>query len=118
MFKPSEVQILPGRFVNTFDHFEAENTAAVIVKILAMNGDTWRSAQCPELSDGFMKLTSEPGPWRSWFNNPFVKIDMHDLVDRGFAAWDGANAIQFTEKGLERMQKWVIPTGLGDTQAS
>jgi hypothetical protein len=93
-FKPSEVN-LSGMFVGTFDHFEAENTAAVIVRVLAMNGDVWRSANCHELAEGFEVLTRAAeigrteGPWRRWFNNPFVRIDMHDLVDRGFAEWDG-----------------------------
>ena len=32
---------------------------------------------------------------------------MHDLVGRGFASWDGPEAIKFTDKGLERMEKWV-----------
>jgi hypothetical protein len=94
-------------FVATFDHFEAESTAAVMVKVLAMNGDTWRTASCEELADGFHGLTKDEGPWRDRFNNPFVKIDMFDLVERGFAAWDGDRAIKFTEKGLERMRKWV-----------
>ena len=105
-FLPSEVD-LTGMFVGTFDHMEAENTAAVIVKVLASNGDRWRSATCEELAAGFEQLTRDDGPWRTWFNNPFVKIDMHDLVDRGFASWDASSAIQFTDAGLQRMRKWV-----------
>ena len=106
-FHPSQVS-LRGMFVGTFDHSEAENTAAVIVKVLTMNGDAWRSATCVELADGFDVLTRVPGAWRDWFNNPFMRIDMHDLVDRGFAVWDGDKAIRFTDTGLERMRKWVI----------
>lgn len=106
-FTPSQVG-LNGRFLGTFDHLEAESTAAVMVKVLAINGDTWRTAQCTELAEGFEQLTKDPGPWRDWFNNPFVRIDMHDLVDRGFAEWDGPKAIKFTEVGLERMRKWVV----------
>ncbi len=114
-FRPSDV-FLGQMFVGTFDHSEAENTAAVIVRVLAMNGDVWRSAHCHELADGFAELTkaansldptSKEGPWRKWFNNPFMRIDMHDLVDRGFAEWDGEKAIRFTDKGLKRMKKWV-----------
>ncbi len=105
-FTPSQVD-LSSMFVGTFDHAEAENTAAVIVKVLALNGDTWRSATCEELAAGFDNLTAEEGPWRRWFNNPFVTIDMHDLVKRGFADWDGSLAIRFTEAGLMRMQKWT-----------
>jgi hypothetical protein len=88
-------------------HSEAENTAALMVKVLAANGDTWRIATCEELAAGFKELTKDEGPWRRWFNNPFVKIDLHDLVDRGFAEWHGPKAIAFTEKGLGRMAKWV-----------
>lgn len=115
-FVPSQVN-LGQMFLGTFDHAEAENTAAVVVRVLADNGDVWRSAHCEELAAGFEKLTkaanpsdplSKDGPWRKWFNNPFMRIDMHDLVDRGFAEWDGEKAIKFTEKGLERMSKWIV----------
>lgn len=104
--KPSDID-LRAMFVGTFDHSEAENTAAVIVKVLATNGDTWRPAMFNELSEGFEALTKDPGPWRTWFNNPFAKIDMHDLVARGFAIVDG-RSIAFTDKGFERMEKWVM----------
>ena len=106
-FKPSHVA-LEYFFVGTFDHLEAENTAAVIVKVLAMNGDAWRSATGEELSAGFQELTKDDGMWRRRFNNPFIKIDMHDLVKRGFAEWDEGNCIRFTDKGLDRMRRWVI----------
>ena len=77
-----------------------------------MNGDTWRSATCEELAAGFTLLTKDPGPWRSWFNNLFIRIDMHDLVDRGFAEWDGDKAIRFTSKGLWRifLNNWYMYT--------
>lgn len=107
-FVPSQVN-LESMLVGTFDHFEAENTAAVIVKVLSLNGDAWRSIKCEELAAGFEQLTKDDGPWRRWFNNPFVKIDMHDLVDRGFASWDGPKAIKFTDEGLRRMEKWALP---------
>jgi hypothetical protein len=106
IFKPSQIS-LHAMFVGTFDHMEAENTAAVIVKVLALNGDIWRSATCQELAAGFDNLVKDEGPWRTWFNNPFARIDLHDLVNRGFAVWDGSKAIAFTEKGLKRMEKWV-----------
>jgi hypothetical protein len=108
-FTPSQVN-LNRMFVGTFDRVEAECTAAVIVKVLALNGNVWRTATCEELADGFSALVENEGMWRSWFNNPFVKIDMHDLVDRGFATWEGEVAIKFTDKGLQRMEKWVTPT--------
>lgn len=100
-------------FIGTFDHSESENTAAVIVKVLASSGNIWRSASCEELASGFADLVKDEGPWRSWFNNPFMKLDMHDLVDRGFASWDGDKAIAFTKKGLQRMDKWVL-RGVGE----
>jgi hypothetical protein len=105
-FLPSQVN-LSRMFTGTFDHREAENTAAVIVKVLATNGDTWRTATCDELAAGFEELVRDEGPWRQWFNNPFMKIDMHDLVKRGFAEWEGDRAIKFTPGGLDRMRKWV-----------
>jgi len=97
-------------FVGTFDKTEVEATAAVIVGVLAMNGDTWRTAGWAELADGFGQLVAAPGMWRDWFNNPFIKIDQHGLVSRGFAEFVGNHGIQFTDKGLERMAKWVPGT--------
>lgn len=106
-FVPSQVS-LSQFFLGTFDHAEAKNTAAAIVAVLAMNGDTWRVAGCEELADGFAKLTQDEGMWRTRYNNPFIRVDMHDLVKRGFAEWDnGSPGIRFTEAGLERMRKWV-----------
>lgn len=105
-FAPSNVA-LRSMFVGTFDRMEAENTAAVMVKILAVNGDVWRTATFQELSDGFSELVKKDEHWRRWFNNPFAKIDMHDLVNRDYAEWDGDHGIKFTDKGLERMRKWV-----------
>lgn len=106
-FAPDQVR-LSQLFVGTFDHFEAEVTAVVIVKILAINGNVWRSASFEELAIGFKQLTDNDELWRQWFNNPFVRIDMHDLVGRGFAEWDGDNGIQFTGKGLERIARWAV----------
>lgn len=105
-FKPSQVY-LGERLMDTFNHSEAENTAAVIIQVLADNGDVWRSAMREELAEGFARLTNPEGFWRTWFNNPFMRIDMHDLVKRGFAVWDGEKAIQFTDTGLQRLEKWV-----------
>lgn len=114
-FTPSQVD-LRMMFVGTFDHAEAENTAAVMVKVLALNGDTWREMTFEELERGFRRLTDDPGPWRNWFNNPFRKIDMHDLVCRGFAEWNAppslASGISFTDVGIQRMGKWVTAFSL------
>ncbi len=105
-FVPSQVSIR-GAFLGTFDRVETELTAALIVKTLADNGDVWRSANLYELKESFLKLTEPKGPWRDWFNNPFITIDMHGLVDRGYAKWDGETGISFTEKGLERMRELI-----------
>ncbi len=61
-FVPSQVD-LSQMFLGTFDHMEAENTAAVIVKVLATNGDVWRPADFNELSSGFEQLVNHEGPW-------------------------------------------------------
>lgn len=112
-FVPSQVN-LNRMFIGTFEHMEAENTAAVMVAALAMNGDTWRVVTCEELSDGFGQLTRAESPgvseglMRGWFNNPFAHISIQDLVTRGFAEWEGDRAVRFTSAGLERMRKWVV----------
>lgn len=107
LFKPSQVN-LSKMFVDTFRRMELEATAAIIVKILATNGDTWRTATCTELAEGFKALVKEEGPWRQRFNNPFVRVDMHGLVAFGFAQWEeDGKAISFTESGLDQMKKWV-----------
>lgn len=113
-FTPTQVFLDAIPFVGTFDHLEAEVTAAVIVKALAINGDKWRVIECSELAEVFGQLTAQKGMWRSLFNNPFVKVDMHDLVNRGFAKWcadsngNEGKAIEFTEAGLLRMAKWQL----------
>jgi hypothetical protein len=105
-FVPKQV-MLGAMFVGTFDKMEAENTAAVMVKILQDNGNVWRTMHCNELADGFEKLTKDDGPWRRWFNNPFARISLHELVDRGFAEWQSDSSVRFTEAGIERMRKWI-----------
>lgn len=107
-FKPSQVTLGAIPFINTFDRTESECTAAVIVKALAIRGDTWRLIACRELAEVFDDLTKMPGHWRDLFGNPLIRIDMHGLVDRGYAEWsEDGKAIEFTEKGLVRMSKWV-----------
>ena len=108
--RPSRNRPVAACLLTRSDRVEVEATAAVIVKTLSLNGDTWRSATCEEMADVFKALTKEEGSWRTWFNNPFHRIDLHDLVDRGFAAWDGPKAIQRSlpaASGWERMDKWM-----------
>ncbi len=109
-FIPSQIQIDDIPFVGTFDRLEAEMTAAVIVKALAIRGDQWRAITCRDLAEVFGELTAKDGMWRRLFNNPFVYVDMHDLVKRGFAEWrEQETAIEFTDAGLLRLAKWVKP---------
>lgn len=109
-FKPSQVQFSSfPPFVGTFDRTETECTAAVIVKTLALRGDTWRAIDCSELAAVFDELTGpKNSDWHKLFNNPFITVDLHGLVDRGYAAWRKAGkAIEFTEIGRGRLEKWV-----------
>lgn len=105
-FTPSQVH-LDLIFVGTFDRVEIEVTAAIIVKALAIKGNVWRIISCDELVEVFKDLTKEDGPWKSLFNNHFISIDMHRLVDHGYASWNGPRAIKFTDLGLQRMIKWI-----------
>ena len=107
-FTPSQVRLDGFPFIGTFDRIETELTAAVIVQALALNGDTWRVIDCIQLSQVFTELTAVEGKWRQLFDNPFVTIDMHGLVKRGYAQWhkDG-KAIEFTEAGRLKMVKWL-----------
>jgi hypothetical protein len=108
-FKPSQVFIDEIPFVDTFNHLEAEVTGAVIVKALALRGDCWRMIECKDLAEVFEELTANENMWHRLFQNPFVKVDMHDLVNRGFARWrDNGKAIEFTITGLDRLKKWVV----------
>ena len=44
-FKPSQITLNDIPFIGTFDRYECELTAAIIVKALAIRGDEWRSIE-------------------------------------------------------------------------
>jgi hypothetical protein len=82
----------------TFERCEAECAAACMVIAAQMFGD-WRDVTLKDIAQA---LRENPP---AWDQNPFVRPDFHDLVNRGFAKFAGRHRkkIRFTPKGLDRL---------------
>lgn len=106
-FFPSQLNT-NALFASTFDRTETELTALLIVITLTSNGNMWRIVSCDELAKQFVILFNSDNPLRFVFNNPFYRVDLHGLVDGGYATWIGSNAIEFTVKGLQQLARWVV----------
>lgn len=109
-FRPSDVVLAVPPLVGTMGHAEAEFAAAVIVRTLAANGDTWRPVESIEIS-AVMRSDADAQiePFASLVRNPFFRPDIHDTVKRGFARWVNApgGAVELTAAGIEALRRWV-----------
>lgn len=105
-FAPSAVLLTDIPFVGTFDRAEVEWTAAILVHALALTGDTFRPMDPRRVAGMLEGWMSEP-QWKSLFTSPFFRVDLHGLVDRGFARWEDKYHLAFTDLGIERLRKWV-----------
>lgn len=117
-FKPSQIDpflrsALP--FVATFNHSESEIFAAMLVGALATNGDEWKPIE-PRAVGIWLRdvIMIDPEQKKIW--EGFVAISRpypRTLVKEGFCRFIGADvdhaAIEFTEKGLEALRRWVAP---------
>lgn len=112
-FKPSDVSIHPIPLCGTMGHCEAEVAAAMTVRACEVHGNEWRAVSREEIIYSMaVDLEMERAPFASILRNPFLRPDLSDLVKRGFAVWvgEGEIHIQFTDKGLEALKRWVKPT--------
>lgn len=119
-FKPSQVVLLRPPLADTMRHAEAEAAAAMIVRTLAVKGDTWRAVTWDEIEDVIatdMTGTVNPltmvrtpiEPLGSLMRNPFFRPDVHDTIRRGFARWTGdpGGPVEFTDAGIQALSKYV-----------
>jgi hypothetical protein len=110
-FKPSQVVIIVPPLVATMGRAESEHAATLLVLACATKGDTWGPIQPEEVGKAIhVALEERREPWHSLNRNPFFKPDFYELVSKGFARWtqeEGKGPIAFTDKGLERLRRWV-----------
>lgn len=102
--KPSMIHLSVPPLTATFGKSEKENAAALMIWILANNGDTWRPVESKEI-ESITVHPEEKGWLRDMLSNPFIKFNFSDLVQDGYITREKA----FTEKGLEVLfrSKWL-----------
>lgn len=118
-FKPSQIDpflrsVVP--FVATFNHSESEVFAAMLVGAMASDGDEWKAID-PRAVGVWLRDVIMVDPKQKQIWEGFIVIARphpHTLVKEGFCRFtagdDDAHApIEFTEKGLEALRKWVKP---------
>jgi hypothetical protein len=117
-FKPSQVYLGIPPLTATMGHAEAEFAAALVVRTLAVKGDTWRAVGWREIEEVVTAdMKGKVEPIGLLMCNPFFQPDIHDTVKRGFARWtDKPNGtVELTEEGIAALAKWVPK--LPDTEA-
>lgn len=107
-FKPSQVD-LHGSFpplCDTMKKGELECTAALMVRACQVNGDKWQPVYVKQLAE---LLTAKDPLVVSIISNPFLTPAYTDLVEKGYATFDGVDeaGLSFTEQGYTAMLKWV-----------
>lgn len=120
-FKPSQVRIGIPPLVATMGRSEAEFAAALVVRTLAVKGDTWRPVAWTEIQEVVkadmegtvdpvtMKRTPRHAAVASLMGMPFYRPDIYEMVKRGFARWTGepGKTVEFTDKGVTALRKWA-----------
>lgn len=108
-FHPSAVYLDSGPpLCATMGRSEREYAAALLVWACQQKGDRWRPVNTTELEEMlFAARMLGREPVSSWLRNPFMKPDMRELADHGFARWLDDHTIELTEAGIERLRRWV-----------
>lgn len=115
--KPSDIDVFGvPPLVGTMGKSEVELAAAILVRVLALNGDIWRAVSLQEAAavetvERERLKGKEAGVPEFWTIPPFISSpDFHELVERGYASFDDQGGappdIAFTEKGLEALKSW------------
>lgn len=106
----------------TFDRTECECGAAYMLRALSLNGNSWRAISWTEISEvikadiASCDVLKEEAPALSILindmaKNPFARPDFHELASKGYVKWlgeEGKSSLEFTEKGMEKLQRWVL----------
>lgn len=105
--KPLDVVLLTPPLVGTMERSEVEQAAALLVRTLQATTNTWRGLQPKEIGEVIAgDLHADCEPVTSWNRNPFIRPDFPALVELGFAKYSEDNAMAFTEKGLQALERW------------
>jgi hypothetical protein len=97
-------------FVGGMRKAEAEMMAACIVRVCEVRGDMWLPVAWKDVQDVLRAdVLAERKPWVDWLSNPFLRPDVWELVERGFAAWadQEGGAVVFTEEGFAVLAEFV-----------
>lgn len=118
-FKPSDVLLVVPPLTGTMNHSESEQAAALIVYVCTMKGDTWQPMLFGDVQAAAQAASEATEPTRRerWFRdimrNPFIRPDVHKLVEEGFAEMLSAErepiVVQLLPKAFEAIEKrWVV----------
>jgi len=113
-FKPEDVLVqTPLPFVGTFGRAESEFMAAILVLLLVKLDRGWSPIQQHEMGDIIGAAEGEEKKqFEHLYTNPFVRPARNTLVEDGYVMLlptkdPKLKSMAFTEKGVERLRKWV-----------
>ncbi len=119
-FKPSEVVLgIPLPLIGCFKHAESEVMAAMMIRALVRNGDSWGPVPPRMVGEAMRSDIEEKVPHvKTMLTNPFMRPHPHLLVEEGFAEWtapEGADdrPLVFTAKAFEILSKLTRQEGAG-----
>ncbi len=115
-FKPSEVGLFRSflPFIDTFKHSEVELAAGILVATMVYKGDVWESIGNEQIREWMEDEKQKGEYWSELFKNPFARPDFYQLVDDGWAVWEGEPAgkeslLRLTQATFNRLveKNWV-----------
>jgi hypothetical protein len=111
-FKPSDVNLCDSfpPLVGTLGRFEAEITAALLVRACQVRGDAWQDVDLRTLSEVVGRdIIDKRDPIYTMTRNPFCRPDPSALVAIGGAEWVGnpGKVLRFTAKGFDGLREVV-----------
>jgi hypothetical protein len=112
-FLPSQVMLSSSPLVGTMDNSEREFAAALLVRACQVLGDAWKPVELRDLGQ-VMKSDVDQGhePLTSFKANSFFNPNFDLFADGVYGRWLGVpreSALEFTERGIEALRRWVTP---------
>lgn len=91
----------------TMQHAEAEQMAALVVRVCEARGDNWQPVSLEDVVAVWKEdAETKRQPGYEWSRCPFFRPDPHDLVARGFARWLADGRLELTTGALLAMWRW------------
>lgn len=109
-FKPSDVFFADVPLVGSMRKSELEYTAALLVRVMYLSGNTWRPLSWSDIEAALKHdLEKDVRPFSLWMRNPFVTVDFHMLGSSPYAVFkdEGGATIEFSPEGLAVLRRWV-----------